>query len=105
MSLAIIDQPKLAGIALAAGLGFALAFPLAANAASDAQICAAQGESCTFDKVGGVSMCNCVEEPPNQPNPGGVQKTEETSQKGSTKSSHEPTDEDCVNNSGGEHCR
>jgi hypothetical protein len=84
-------------------VAFGLVFVPTADAISDAQQCEQSGG--TYEKVQGVSTCTTVNEPPNQPNSGGVSKTEEDQQKGSFKSSHPEEEENCVNNNGGAHCK
>ena len=79
----------------------ALTMSGSALAASPRAECEAMGG--TFSKSGGTQTCTIVETPGN--NQGGVTKEDSTSQKGSSRSSHPSTNEKCVNNQGGRHCR
>lgn len=74
---------------------------VSAFAASPRAECEAAGG--TFSKSGGTQTCTISETPGN--NQGGVTKEDSTSQKGSSRSSHPSTNEKCVNNKGGRHCR
>lgn len=77
-----------------------VAAPLIASAISDEQACTDSGGVYSNDH--GTKTCTYTTTPGN--NQGGVTKTEEDSQKGSFSSSHPLTEEDCVNNNGGNHC-
>ena len=104
MSHSIVrNRAQFAALLVVLAFALVLAFPPPVSAISDQDACEAQGG--TYEKVQGTSTCTVLEEPPNQPNPGGVNKTEEDAQKGSFKSSHPTEEEDCVNNQGGAHCK
>ena len=76
------------------------AFSGTALAASPRSECEAAGG--TFTKVSGTQSCVVAEAPGN--NQGGVTKETDTTQKGSSRSSHEADEEYCVANKPGAHC-
>jgi hypothetical protein len=82
------------------GFGSTAAPPVHA-APSDEEACPSS-EGCVYTKEQGVAQCTCPNPPPDNDK---VSKTEESSQKGSFKSSHETDTSSCVTNPSGPHCK